>query len=86
MGRDLEMDRNTPIAQVLEFRKGIRTHRDVTAQDRCWHHSDRLSSLPEKTKPSIAVPPWPTRGCVRYRQSLHRRALGAPIHDQEFDG
>ena len=43
--------------------------------------------LPEKTEPSIAVPPWPKfmRGCIRYRQSLDRQAPDAPVYDKEFD-
>ena len=55
---------------------GIREHRDQTGHGLCWHHPDLWSLLPEKTEPSIAVPPWPKfmRGCVRYRQSLDEQA------------
>ncbi|MGI6853056.1 hypothetical protein [Mesorhizobium sp. 1B3] len=89
MDDDLDaMDRDALIAEVRKLRKGIRTHRDATGHDLCWHHPDLWSLLPERTKASIAVPPWPKfmRGCIRYRQSLDRQAPGAPIHDQEFDG
>jgi hypothetical protein len=89
MDDDLEtMDREALVAEVRKLKKGIRAHRDATGHDLCWHHPDLWSLLPEKTKPSIAVSPWPKfmRGCIRYRQSLDRQAPGAPIHDQEFDG
>ncbi len=89
MDDDLEgMDREQLIAEVKKLRDGIRTHRDSTGHDLCWHHPDLWELLPEPTQPSIAVPPWPKfmRGCIRYRQSLDRQAPAAPVYDKEFDG
>lgn len=82
------MDRADLIAEIRKLRAGIRAHRDSSGHDLCWHHPELWSLLPEKTRPSIAVPPWPKfmRGCIRYRQSLDRQAPGAPVFDQEFDG
>ena len=89
MDEDLEtMDRSALAAEVRKLRNAIRTHRDATGHDLCWHHPDMWNLLPERTKPSIAVPPWPKfmRGCIRYRASLDRQAANAPIHDKEYDG
>jgi hypothetical protein len=89
MDDDLEtMDRAQLMAEARKLRAGIREHRDSTGHDLCWHHPDLWALLPEKTPPSIAVPPWPKfmRGCVRYRQSLDEQAPDAPVHDKEFDG
>eukprot|EP01035_Chromulina_nebulosa_P066199 gene66199-90604_t len=74
------LDRDTLIAEVKKLRAGIRAHRDTSGHDLCWHHPDLWDLLPEKTEPSIAVPPWPKfmRGCVQYRQSLDRQAPDAP--------
>ncbi|WP_460978857.1 hypothetical protein [Spirosoma knui] len=60
------------IDEIKRLRAGIREHRDSTGHDLCWHHPKLWSLLPEKTDPSIAVPPWSEfmRGCVQYRQSL----------------
>jgi hypothetical protein len=88
MDDDLDtMDRPALVAEVRRLRAGIRDHRDQTGHGLCWHHPDLWSLLPEKTEPSIAVPPWPKfmRGCVRYRQSLDEQAPGAPVHDREYD-
>jgi hypothetical protein len=88
MDDDLEtMDRPALITEIRRLRAGIRDHRDQTGHGLCWHHPDLWSLLPEKTEPSIAVPPWPKfmRGCVRYRQSLDEQAPGAPVHDREYD-
>jgi hypothetical protein len=87
MDDDLEaMDRAALIAEIKRLRAGIRKHRDSTGHELCWHHPDLWELLPEKTEPSIAVPPWPKfmRGCIRYRQSLEDQAPGAPVHDREF--
>lgn len=89
MDEDLEgMDRAALIAEVRKLRTAIRTHRDSTGHDLCWHHPDLWALLPEKVDPAIAVPPWPgfMRGCIRYRQSLDEQAAGAQVHDKEFDG
>lgn len=89
MDDDLEsLDRDALIAEVKKLRTGIRQHRDATGHDLCWHHPDLWDLLPEKTEPSIAVPPWPKfmRGCIQYRQSLDKEAPSAPVHDKEFNG
>jgi hypothetical protein len=88
MDDDLDtMDRPQLVAEVKRLRAGIRDHRDQTGHGLCWHHPDLWSLLPEKTEPSIAVPPWPKfmRGCVRYRQSLDEQAPHAMVHDREYD-
>jgi hypothetical protein len=88
MDDDLEsMDRDALLVEVRKLRAAIRVHRDSTGHDLCWHHPALWSLLPEKTRPEIAVPPWPKfmRGCIRYRQSLDEQAADAPVHDSEFD-
>ncbi|AEH88626.1 hypothetical protein [Mesorhizobium opportunistum] len=89
MDDDLQaLDRERLIAEVKKLRAGIRAHRDASGHDLCWHHPDLWDLLPEKTEPSIAVPPWPKfmRGCIQYRQSLDSQAPDAPVHDKEFNG
>ena len=89
MDDDLDdMDRDALVAEVRKLRAAIRTHRDATGHDLCWHHPDMWALLPENVEPTIAVPPWPKfmRGCIRYRQSLDRQAPGAAGHDKEYDG
>jgi hypothetical protein len=89
MDDDLEtMDREQLITEAKKLRAGIREHRDSTGHDLCWHHPDLWALLPEKTPPSIAVPPWPKfmRGCIRYRQSLDEQAPQAPRTDVPFKG
>ena len=89
MDDDLDaMDRNALAAEVRKLRNAIRRHRDATGHELCWHHPELWDLLPEKTLPSIAVPPWPKfmRGCIRYRASLDRQAPNAPVHDHEYDG
>jgi len=85
---DLEtMDRQALLEEVRRLRTGIRTHRDSSGHDLCWHHPELWDLLPERTSPEVAVPPWPRfmRGCVEYRRSLDRELGGAPVHDSEFD-
>ncbi|CAM5644623.1 hypothetical protein MAUB1S_11122 [Mycolicibacterium aubagnense] len=87
MDHDLEaMNRDQLVAEVKKLRQGIRTHRDSTGHELCWHHPDLWELLPERTDPAIAVPPWPKfmRGCIHYRQSLDEQAATAPVHDKEF--
>ena len=74
------------IAEVKRLRDGIRSHRDATGHELCWHHPDLWALLPEQTSPAILVPEWPQfmRGCVRYRQSLEAQAPDAPRTAQEF--
>lgn len=81
MDEDLDrMTREQLIAEVKKLRAGIRTHRDSSGQELCWHHPALWGLLPEKTDPIPAVPEWPVfmRGCVQYRQSLDRQAADAP--------
>ncbi len=88
MDEDLStMDREALVEEVRRLRAGIRTHRDTSGHDLCWHHPELWDLLPEQTSPEVAVPPWPRfmRGCVAYRQSLDRELAGAPVHDREFD-
>lgn len=88
MDEDLAtMDRHALMGEVKKLRAAIRKHRDATGHALCWHHPAMWALLPEKTKTSIAVPPWPKflRGCIRYRSSLDQQAAGAPVHDKEYD-
>jgi len=76
MDDDLQaMTRDDLLAEVKKLRQGIRTHRDGSGQDLCWHHPALWGLLPEKTDPLPAVPDWPEfmQGCVKYRQSLDGR-------------
>jgi len=71
--KDLDqMTRDQLVAEMKKLREGIRTHRDSSGQELCWHHPALWGLLPEKTDPVPAVPAWPEflQGCVRYRQSL----------------
>jgi hypothetical protein len=86
---DEDLDGMTPDelrAEVRRLREGIRSHRDSTGHDLCWHHPDLWQLLPEQLEPSIAVPEWPRflRGCVAYRQSLDAQAPDAPRITQEY--
>lgn len=88
MDEDLQsMTRDELLATARALRQAIRTHRDGSGHDLCWHHPDLWDLLPEKTRPSVAVPPWPKfmRGCVAYRQSLDRELAGAAVHDHDYD-
>jgi hypothetical protein len=87
MDEDLQrMDRQALVAEVKRLRAGIRTHRDSSGHELCWHHPRLWGLLPERIEPEIAVPPWPKflRGCVKYRESLERQAPGAAVHDREY--
>ena len=84
---DLEaLNRDQLVAEVKRLRAGIRTHRDSTGHDLCWHHPDLWGLLPERVAPEVAVPPWPKflRGCLRYREALERELPDAPMADFEF--
>jgi hypothetical protein len=88
MDADLELlTHEQLLAEARALRAAIRTHRDSTGHELCWHHPDLWSLLPEATPPSIAVPAWPQfmRGCLAYRQSLDTQAPDAQRIDQEFD-
>jgi hypothetical protein len=81
------MNRDELVTEVKRLRAGIRTHRDSTGHDLCWHHPDLWGLLPEKVAPAVAVPPWPVflRGCLRYREALERELPDAPVADHEHE-
>lgn len=89
MDEDVEnMAREKLIAEVKKLRAGIRSHRDSSKQELCWHHPALWGLLPEKTDPIPIVPEWPEfmRGCVRYRQSLDIQAPTAPRTAEPYEG
>lgn len=75
-------------AEVRRLRAAIRTHRDSSGHDLCWHHPALWDLLPEPGHPDVAVPPWPAfmRGCIRYRASLDEQLPDAPAHAAEYSG
>jgi hypothetical protein len=88
MDDDLQgMSREELIAEVKRLRAGIRTHRDSSGHDLCWHHPRLWGLLPEPIPQDIAVPPWPKflRGCVKYRESLERELPNARVADVEYE-
>ena len=82
------MSREHLIAEVRKLRAGIRTHRDSSGQDLCWHHPSLWGLLPERTDPLPVVPAWPEflRGCLQYRQSLDEQLPDAPRSDIPYPG
>jgi hypothetical protein len=87
MDDDLELlDRNALIGEVKRLRQAIRSHRDSTGHELCWHHPQLWALLPEKSDPQPVVPDWPQfmRGCIRYRQSLDEQLAHAPRAHTEF--
>lgn len=88
MDEDLaSMSREQLIAEVRKLRRGIRSHRDSTGHELCWHHPALWGLLPEKQGPLPTVPAWPQfiEGCVRYRQSLDEQAPDAPRSSKPYD-
>jgi hypothetical protein len=88
MDEDLnELTREQLIDEVKRLRAGIRTHRDSSGHELCWHHPDLWRLLPERLEPKVAIPDWPQfmRGCIRYRQSLDEQLPDAPRTTGEFD-
>ena len=88
MDEDLAgMSREQLIEEIQKLRRGIRTHRDSTGQELCWHHPALWNLLPDKQSPQLIVPEWPEfiRGCVRYRQSLDEQAPDAPRSSQPYE-
>ena len=84
MDEDVEkMSHDQLVAEVKKLRAGIRTHRDTSGQELCWHHPALWGLLPERTDPLPTVPTWPEflRGCLRYRQSLDEQLPDAPRTD-----
>jgi|SRR6516165_5760057 hypothetical protein len=82
------MSREELIVEVKKLRSGIRTHRDSSGHELCWHHPALWGLLPGHTDPLPIVPSWPQflRGCVRYRQSLDEQVPAAPRSDEEYPG
>ena len=81
MDEDIErMSREKLIAEVKRLRQGIRTHRDSSGHDLCWHHPALWGLLPEEENSQPIVPEWPEfmKGCIRYRQSLDEQFPNAP--------
>lgn len=77
MDTDLDqMSRSDLIAEVRGLRAAIRTHRDSSGHELCWHHPALWALLPEKTDPRPVVPEWPQfmQGCIAYRKSLDNQA------------
>ena len=83
----LQMSREQLEAEVRRLRDAIRTHRDSTSQELCWHHPQLWGLLPERTDPLPSVPAWPQflRGCIRYRESLDRQLPAAPRNADEME-
>ena len=89
MDTDLpDMSREKLIAEVTRLRAAIRTHRDSTGHELCWHHPNLWALLPEHSSVVPTVPEWPVflRGCIRYRQSLDEQVPQAPRTSEEFIG
>ena len=87
MDADLDsFTREELIAEVKKLRAGIRTHRDATGHELCWHHPALWSLLPEQSAPLPVVPDWPQflRGCIRYRQSLDEQLPKTPRSEDEY--
>jgi hypothetical protein len=81
------LTREQLIQEVRRLRQGIRTHRDSTGQELCWHHPALWGLLPEKQDPLPTVPEWPQflQGCIRYRQSLDQQAPTAPRSREPYN-
>lgn len=86
MDEDLDrMSWDELVAEAKRLRQGIRSHRDSTGHELCWHHPALWALLPDRTDPLPIVPEWPQflRGCIRYRQSLDQQLPKAPrSHDE----
>ena len=88
MDEDLQsMSSAELVAEIVRLRAAIRTHRDSSGQDLCWHQPDLWALLPDSYGPVPEVPEWPVflRGCVRYRESLDAQLPAVPRIRTEFD-
>jgi catechol 2,3-dioxygenase-like lactoylglutathione lyase family enzyme len=88
MDEDLHtLSREALIAEAGRLRAAIRSHRDASGHDLCWHHPQMWSLLPEQGSADMVVPAWPQflRGCIRYRQSLDEQAPQAPRAEMELE-
>src|SRR3546814_11766781 len=57
MDNDLQgMSRERLVAEVIKLRQGIRSHRDSSGHELCWHHPALWELLPERTAPQPVVP------------------------------
>jgi hypothetical protein len=83
----LVMDKGQLLAAAQAMRQAIRTHRDTSMHELCWHHPDMWALLPDESAVLPIVPEWPQfmRGCIRYRQSLDQQLAAAPRSDREFE-
>ena len=81
------MDHAALLSAARAMRQAIRTHRDTSMHELCWHHPDMWALLPDASTVNPVVPEWPQfmRGCIRYRQSLDTQLAGAPRSDKEFE-
>jgi len=87
LDEDLEaLTKEQLIAEAKRLRAGIRSHRDSTGHDLCWHHPDLWGLLPEEVGVRPWVPTWPKfmEGCIRYRAMLDRELADAPRRDAAF--
>jgi hypothetical protein len=80
------LTRDELVAEVMRLRAGIRTHRDSSGHDLCWHHPQLWGLLPEPIPENLRVPAWPQflRGCVKYREALDRELPAAPRTEAEY--
>jgi hypothetical protein len=80
------MTREQLIQEAVKLRQGIRTPRDTSRHELCWHHPGLWGLLPEKTDPLPEVPDWPQflAGCLRYSQSLDEQVPNAPRTNRHY--
>jgi hypothetical protein len=86
---DQDLDRMSQaelLAAAKAMRAAIRTHRDTSMHELCWHHPAMWALLPDSPPGGLIVPEWPQfmRGCTRYRESLDRQLADAPRSKKEF--
>ncbi|MDB5525865.1 MAG: hypothetical protein JWM58_3628 [Rhizobium sp.] len=81
------MSRADLLSAARAMRDAIRSHRDTSEHDLCWHHPDMWALLPDPPQGKQIVPEWPQfmRGCIRYRQSLDQQLASASRSQREFE-